>query len=122
MTYDSDKPLRANPTDGETWAYEREVERLLREAMVGRRFEVPRLILGVDVRGHYPAARVVVAFREDDGSEGEAEWDLWDPGAMLGGQWEAPNDVASSICSSWPRPDLVRITRPAPQPPDAEIG
>jgi hypothetical protein len=87
------------------------VERLLREVMVGKRWEVPRLVLAVEVRGHYPSAQLVVTFRDDLGrgeGEGEAEWELWDEGSMIGGRWEAPSDMASAISATWPRPPVER--------------
>jgi hypothetical protein len=110
-----DEPLHAEVTDEEAWAYERMVERILREEMVGRRVRAPRTILSVSVRGHYPSAQIVVGFREDDGAEGEGEWELWDEGDLIGGCWEAPSWMARNILSSWPRPDVERITRPTPQ-------
>jgi hypothetical protein len=119
-----DKPLREPVTDEEAWAYERMVERLAREAMVGHDGGTTRTVLAVEVRGHHPSAQVVASFGNwHDGSEGEAEWELWDPGSMLGTAefgwfWEAPSDVVSSLCASWFRPDVERIIRP----PDARPG
>jgi hypothetical protein len=113
-----DEPLHADVTDEEAWAYERMVERILREVMVGKRWEVPRTVLGVEVRGHYPTAQIVVSFREDDGAEGEGEWELWDPGSMIGDYWEAPSWMARNITASWPRPHVERIISPPDDEPD----
>ena len=114
MTEIPDEPLRREPSDEEAWAYERMIERILRDVMVGKTWEVPRTVLGVEVRGHYPSAQIVVGYRDIlDGSEGEAEWELWDPGSMIGEFWEAPSDMAHNITASWPRPDVERVTRPA---------
>jgi hypothetical protein len=112
-----DQMLAEQLTDEEAWAYERMVERLAREAMVGNHGGTTRTVLAVEVRGHYPSAQVVASFRDRHGSDGEGEWELWDPRAMLGTPesgmfWEAPSDVVSCLCSSWFRPDVVRITRP----------
>jgi hypothetical protein len=108
-----DAPLHARPTDDEAWAYERMVERVLREAMIGFRGDTTRTALWVDVRGHYPSAQIVIGFRDRHGNEGEGEWELWDEGFQIGGCWDAPSDLVSSIAASWFRPDVVRITRSA---------
>ena len=115
-----DKPLHADVTDEEAWAYERMIERILRDVMVGKRGDRPRTILGVEVRGHYPRAQIVIAFLQDDGAHGEAEWELWDERSKIAGYWEAPSDMASSITASWERPMVERITRPASRPSGAE--
>jgi len=108
-----DAPLHARPTDDEAWAYERMVERLLREEMIGHHGATTRTVLWVDVRGHYPSAQIVIGFRDLRGDEGEGEWELWDGGSQIGDHWDAPSGVVGSITASWFRPDVVRITRPA---------
>jgi hypothetical protein len=113
MTELPDEPLHAQPTDEEAWAYERMVERLVREQMVGYRGGTVRTGLAVEVRGHYPSAQIVVTFRQDDGAEGEGAWELWDERSMIGDCWEAPSDMVGNITASWFRPEAVRITRPA---------
>jgi hypothetical protein len=110
-----DQPLHADVTDEEAWAYERMLERLLREEMVGYNGGTPRTVRAVEVRGHYPSAQIVVSFRQDDGAEGEAEWELWDKGSMIGDYWEAPSDMVGNITSSWFRPEVERITKTAPR-------
>jgi len=113
-----DEPLHADVSDEEAWAYERMIERMLRKT-VGRRGGTTRTVLSVEVRGHYPSAQIVMGFKQDDGAEGEGEWELWDEGSMIGGRWEAPSNVASNVAASWFQPDIVRITRPARHAPEA---
>lgn len=109
-----DAPLDPQPTDDVAWAYERMVERLLRETMIGHHGGTTRTVLWVDVRGHYPSAQIVAGFRDLSGEEGEGEWELWDEGSQINGQWDAPSDLVGSITASWFKPDVERITRPAP--------
>jgi hypothetical protein len=109
-----DAPLHAQPTDDEARAYERMVGRLLRETMVGHDGGTTRTVLWVDVRGHYPSAQIVAGFRDLSGEEGEGEWELWDEGSQIGGHWDAPSGVVSSTTAGWFKPDVERITRPAP--------
>jgi hypothetical protein len=120
MTELPDEPLRAHPNDEEAWAYERMVERLLREEMVGYTGGTVRTVQAVEVRGHYPSAQVVVSFRQDDGTQGEGEWELWEDGSMIGDFWEAPSWVVKNITASWFRPDVERVTPPAPRQTDDE--
>jgi hypothetical protein len=108
-----DAPLHPRPTDDEAWAYERMVERLLRETMIGGHGGTTRTVLWADVRGHYPSAQVVIGFRDLSGEEGEGEWELWDQGNQINGQWDAPSDLVSTFRASWFKPRVERITRPA---------
>jgi hypothetical protein len=72
------------------------VERLLRET------------------SHYPSAQIVIGYRDLNGEEGEGEWELWDEGSQINGQWDAPSDLVGSVTAGWFKPEVERITRPAP--------
>lgn len=84
-------------------AYEQTLVQMVREELVGRPTQIPRMINAAELSGTYPDTRLVIHYTDKlDRVERTATWTIWkdvpqngiyDPAAAVGGyfahQWDA---------------------------------